>query len=35
VAVTHERLPDAAVAERLKAGWRDRLGHLKAFLEVE
>jgi len=35
VAVTHERLPDAAVAERLKAGWRDRLGHLKAFLEAE
>jgi uncharacterized protein YndB with AHSA1/START domain len=35
VAVTHARLPDAAVAERLKAGWRDRLGHLKAFLEAE
>ena len=35
VAVTHERLPDAAVAERLKAGWRDRLGHLKAFLDAE
>jgi uncharacterized protein YndB with AHSA1/START domain len=35
VAVTHERIPDAAVAERLKAGWRDRLGHLKAFLEAE
>jgi len=35
VAVTHERLPDAAIADRVKAGWRDRLGHLKAFLETE
>jgi len=35
VAVTHERLSDGAVAERLKATWRDRLGDLKAFLESE
>jgi len=35
VAVTHERLPDAAVADRVKAGWRDRLGRLKAFLETD
>lgn len=33
VAVAHERLPDAATAEHLKAAWRDRLGALKALLE--
>ena len=33
VAVAHERLPDAATAERLKAEWRVRLGGLKALLE--
>lgn len=33
VAVSHERLPDAEVAERMKAMWRDRLGVLKEVLE--
>jgi hypothetical protein len=33
VAVTHERIPDAAAAARLKAAWRKHLGDLKAFLE--
>ena len=33
VAVTHERLPDAASAERLKAAWREWLSALKALLE--
>lgn len=33
VAVSHERLPDAVVAERFKASWRDWLGDLNVFLE--
>jgi len=33
VAVTHERVPDAASAERLKAAWREWLSALKALLE--
>ena len=31
--VTHERLPDAAAAERMKAYWKERLDELKAVLE--
>ena len=34
VAVSHERVPDAEVAEELKAYWRERLGALKALLEA-
>ena len=34
VAVSHERLPDAETADRLKAMWRERLTGLKALLEV-
>jgi hypothetical protein len=33
VAVQHERLPDAATAERTKAQWRERLSALKGELE--
>lgn len=33
VAVTHERIPEAEAAERLKAAWRGWLGELKALLE--
>ena len=33
VNVTHEQLPDADAADRLKAFWRERLGALKANLE--
>jgi hypothetical protein len=33
VTVSHERIPDAKAAARLKAEWRDRLGDLKAYLE--
>ena len=35
VAISHEKLPDAGTAERMKAAWRDSLGELKAFLERE
>ena len=33
VAVSHERLPDAESAERMKAYWRERLSALKTLLE--
>jgi hypothetical protein len=33
VAVQHEQLPDAAIAETFKGAWRVHLGSLKAFLE--
>ena len=33
--VSHERLPDAGVAEVAKALWRKRVGALKAFLETD
>jgi len=33
VALSHERLPDAAEAARLKAFWRGRMSDLKALLE--
>jgi Activator of Hsp90 ATPase homolog 1-like protein len=33
VALSHERLPDAETAERMKGHWRERLGELKAVLE--
>ena len=33
VFVTHERIPDAVTAERLKAAWRAWLSSLKATLE--
>jgi len=33
VALGHQRIPDAAEAERLKAYWRDRVGTLKELLE--
>lgn len=33
VSVSHERLPDAATGERMKAMWRDRLSALKELLE--
>jgi hypothetical protein len=33
IAVSHERVPDAEVAEVLKAYWRERLAALKALLE--
>jgi hypothetical protein len=33
VSVSHERLPDAEAGERLKAAWREWLGHLKTDLE--
>jgi hypothetical protein len=33
VAVEHERLPDPAAAERMKAYWRERLAVLKTLLE--
>lgn len=33
VAVSHERIPDAATADRLKAMWRERLAELKVVLE--
>lgn len=33
VAVEHERLPDAATAERTKAYWQERLAALKRLLE--
>jgi hypothetical protein len=32
-ALAHEKLPDAAEAERMKAFWRERVGVLKALLE--
>jgi uncharacterized protein YndB with AHSA1/START domain len=34
VAVSHERLADAAAAARMKAYWRDRLAVLKQLLEA-
>jgi hypothetical protein len=34
-AIQHERLADAAEAERMKAFWRDRVGALKKLLEAE
>jgi len=34
IALSHERLPDAATAETMKAWWRERLGDLKALLET-
>jgi hypothetical protein len=34
VALEHERLPDAAAAERAKTEWRERLARLKAALEA-
>ena len=34
VALTHERLPDADEAARLKAFWRERLAALKVLLEA-
>jgi Activator of Hsp90 ATPase homolog 1-like protein len=34
VAVTHERIPDPEVADRLKAFWRERVGVLKRVLEA-
>jgi len=34
VAVTHERVPDAATADKLKAFWRERLAALKQLLEA-
>jgi uncharacterized protein YndB with AHSA1/START domain len=33
IVVQHERIPDAAAAERLKAYWRERLSALKEMLE--
>lgn len=33
VAIVHEKLPDTAAADRLKASWRGWLGELKAGLE--
>jgi uncharacterized protein YndB with AHSA1/START domain len=33
VALAHERLPDVEAAEREKAGWRERLVALAAFLD--
>jgi uncharacterized protein YndB with AHSA1/START domain len=33
VTITHERLPDAAEAERMKAHWRARLDDLRAAVE--
>jgi uncharacterized protein YndB with AHSA1/START domain len=33
VNLTHEQLPDAETAERLKGAWRAWLGNLKSFLE--
>jgi uncharacterized protein YndB with AHSA1/START domain len=32
-ALAHEKLPDAAEAERMKAFWRERVGALKEMLE--
>jgi uncharacterized protein YndB with AHSA1/START domain len=34
LSIAHERLPDAEVAARLKAHWRDRLAALKTLLEA-
>jgi hypothetical protein len=34
VSVTHEQLPDAETAARLKAAWRDRLVELKRVVEA-
>jgi hypothetical protein len=34
VAVTHERVPDAPTADRLKAFWRERVAVLKQVLEA-
>jgi hypothetical protein len=34
VALVHERLPDAATAERLKPWWRERVAALKRLLET-
>jgi hypothetical protein len=34
VALVHERLPDAATAERLKPWWREQVGALKRLLET-
>ncbi len=34
VAVTHERIPDAPAADKLKAFWRERVGVLKQVLEA-
>ncbi len=35
VALQHERLPDAEIADRLKAEWRERLDGLKSMLESD
>ena len=34
VALTHERIPDAATADRLKPWWRERVADLKRVLEA-
>jgi hypothetical protein len=34
VALTHERVPDAATADKLKAWWRERVAALKQVLEA-
>jgi uncharacterized protein YndB with AHSA1/START domain len=34
VALTHERVPDAATADKLKAFWRERMAALKELLET-
>jgi hypothetical protein len=34
VAVTHERIPDAPTADKLKAFWRERVGVLRQILEA-
>ena len=34
VAVTHERVPDAGTADKLKAYWRERVAVLKLVLEA-
>jgi hypothetical protein len=34
VSLDHERLPDADMAEEMKAWWRERVAVLKAFLEA-
>jgi hypothetical protein len=34
VALAHERIPDAATADKLKAWWRARVADLKRVLEA-
>ena len=34
VALVHERIPDAATADKLKAWWRERVAVLKQVLEA-